>query len=406
MKPLLSLFLGLFLISASAQSQNEYLKDLISLRKILEKTVSYKHQIRGQALKEYDQLFEQLKADSGAVLGSQPYFYRLTQLFFPIQDNHLAFYQVDKFTKADDFPTFRGNLDSLSAVLQNKALDSVEGIYHYGEFYQLALYQSKPKEYIGVVINSKVPNWKDGEIAAYLYETRPHYFRGIYAHSKFKAYTFCPIEKYLNHSLVNSKFYSSFYNGIYSKTNQTVDHVNLPEKVKDFEFKSLSSTIQYLQIKHFSANTKDLNASQAFLNSIKDSITAKHLILDLRNNDGGSYKASNLYLKVLKHYVKKGQLYVLINNGTLSQGELFTLQLKTLPHVKILGQTSKGMLTYGSNYGKREKLQSQAFETYLTDMYGAKKFLPYENYGISPDIALTNSRDWIEQVLQYIRQQQ
>lgn len=406
MKPLLSLFFAFFLTSAHAQLQNEYVKDLISLRKVLEKTISYKHQIRGQALKEYNQLFEKLKADSGAVLGSHRYFYNLAQLFFPIQDNHLAFYQIDKFTKASDFPTFHGNLDSLSAALQTKSLDSVEGIYHYGGFYQLALFQSKPKEYIGVVVNSKTPIWKNGEIAAYLYETAPQYFRGIYLHSKFKNYTFCPVEKYQNHALVNSKFYSSFYDGIYTKENQTVNHVNLTEKAIDFQFKTINSTTQYLQIRHFSANPNALKASQAFLNSVKDSIHAQHLILDLRNNDGGSYKASNLYLKVLKAYAKKGQIYILINNGTLSQGEIFTLQLKALNHVQVLGQTSKGMLTYGSNYGKREKLQSQAFEVYLTDMYGAKKFLSYENYGISPDITLTNSSDWIEQAVQHIEQKQ
>jgi hypothetical protein len=80
------------------------------------------------------------------------------------------------------------------------------------------------------------------------------------------------------------------------------------------------------------------------------------------------------------------------------------LQLKALNHVKILGQTSKGMLTYGSNYGTRKKVESKACEIYVTDMYGAKRFLSYENQGISPNIALTNSGDWVEQVLQMILQ--
>lgn len=40
-------------------------------------------------------------------------------------------------------------------------------------------------------------------------------------------------------------------------------------------------------------------------------------------------------------------------------------------------------------------------EVNITNMFGAKKFLLYENYEISPDITLTNSRVWIEQAVQY-----
>ena len=96
-------------------------------------------------------------------------------------------------------------------------------------------------------------------------------------------------------------------------------------------------------------------------------------------------------------------MYVLINNGTLSQGEIFTLQLKQLQNVKTLGQTTKGMLTYGSNYGKREKLPSQSFEVYITDMKGDKRLIPYENYGINPDITLLDTKNWIEQTIEIIR---
>ena len=77
----------------------------------------------------------------------------------------------------------------------------------------------------------------------------------------------------------------------------------------------------------------------------------------------------------------------------MSQGEIFTLQVKELPNVKTLGQTAKGMLTYGSNYGKRVKLPGQAFEIYITDMKGNTKHLPYENYGVDSDIFLSDTKD-------------
>ena len=82
----------------------------------------------------------------------------------------------------------------------------------------------------------------------------------------------------------------------------------------------------------------------------------------MRNNEGGANKVLNKFLDLMERYNKNGRVFVLINNGTLSQGEIFTLQLKQFKNVITLGQTTKGMLAYGSNYGKREKLSSQSFE--------------------------------------------
>jgi C-terminal processing protease CtpA/Prc len=96
----------------------------------------------------------------------------------------------------------------------------------------------------------------------------------------------------------------------------------------------------------------------------------------------------------------------LINNGTLSQGEIFTLQLKELRNVTVLGQSSKGVLAYGSNYGIRKRLPSQSFEVYITDIWGTggKKLLPYESRGVAPDITLSPGRDWIAQTTEIIKQ--
>jgi C-terminal processing protease CtpA/Prc len=92
-----------------------------------------------------------------------------------------------------------------------------------------------------------------------------------------------------------------------------------------------------------------------------------------------------------------------MNNGTLSQGELFILRLRKLKQVKILGQTSKGMLTYGSNYDKRITLPSGQIEIYPTDMRGNARRLQYEDIGIQPDVYLHYTTDWIEQTLSYIQ---
>ena len=105
----------------------------------------------------------------------------------------------------------------------------------------------------------------------------------------------------------------------------------------------------------------------------------------------------------MKKYVNRGHLYVLLNNGTLSQAEIFTLKLKKFKNVTTLGQTTKGMLTYGSNYGKRERLPSGRVEIYPTDMNDNARLLQYEDYGINPDMILRDDSNWIEQVIEIIQ---
>ena len=115
-------FLQLFLLTiifftSQAQTNRTYKSDLIELQNILKNTPSYSDQIKGQSLISYNSLFEKLLSDTVKNASDYKYFYNLAQLFFPIRDNHLTFYQIANFPSATDFPTFKGNLDSLKSVL-------------------------------------------------------------------------------------------------------------------------------------------------------------------------------------------------------------------------------------------------------------------------------------------------
>jgi len=409
----------LLLISAKLNAQNRtYVEDLNALKLIVQKTASFKAQIRGEKLADYNKLYNRLLADSNNSTSSIAYFYNLSKMLFPIRDNHVGFYQlpnydyfrtkesIDSFVSSKlfgEYPTVAINIDSLILNLSTKSVDSIEGIYHYGKYYRVGVFKNNDKEYIGVILDSEINLWKKGQIAFYLYEADQHIYKAIYGHPYFKFFIFQPIEKYQNQSLVYSSFYGSFTQEVYSKKIKEVEYVNLPKQSQKFSFKNINDSIQYILIQTFQANSDISQISQRFYDSISNLLNKPYLILDLRNNEGGAEKEMNKYLKLLKNYTKKAQLLLLVNNGTLSQAEIFTLELKQLNNVTVLGQQTKGMLAYGSNYGKKQKLPSGNFEIYPTDMNNGTALLPYEDYGIKPDIILKADQDWIEQVVHFIK---
>jgi len=415
----IALFSVFFLITIVSNAQtNTYLTDLAALKSIVQKSASYKAQIKAYKQANYNALYDRLSLDTIGSTNSYSYFYNLAQFLFPLRDNHLRFYQlpnysnfktkqtIDSFIKSDDFldyPTCKINIDSLKIELAKKPLDSIEGIYHYDKFYTVGLFQNENNEYIGVILDSHVSLWVKGQIAIHLYEFAPNLYKAIYGHPQFRNFILHPIEKYQNQSLVNSYFYGSYSESVYSKQLRQFDYVNLPKGTSKFSLRNINDDIQYLLIQSFQANKATAKASQRFYDSIKSSLKASHLILDLRNNEGGAEKGMAKYFKLLKKYIKKGNLYVLLNNGTLSQAEIFALKLKQLKNVATIGQNTKGMLAYGSNYGKTERLPSGRFAIYPTDMNNGLKLLQYEDYGIKPDIILSDDEDWIQKVIEIIR---
>jgi hypothetical protein len=407
----------IFLTGLLKAQTNTYFEDLAALKSILQKTPSFKAQIKGKKRDNYINLFNRLSLASG--LNSYEYFYNLSQLLFPLRDNHLGFYQlpdynnfktketIDSFIVTKDFylyPTYEINIDSLKIELAKKPADSIEGIYHYDKFYSVGLFRSGDREYIGVVLDSNIKLWQTGQIAIHLYEYIPNHYKAIYGHPLYKSFLLQTNEKYEHQSLVNSYFSGSYSQSIYTKELGHVDYINLPTNFSKFELRTINNNIQYLRIKTFQADKENMLLSQNFYDSIKTSLNTPYLILDLRNNEGGAKKEMKKYFSLLKKFAKNGHLYILLNNGTLSQAEIFTLKLQRLKNVTTVGQTTKGMLTYGSNYGKRVKLPSGKFEIYPTDMKGSTKLLQYEDYGLKPSIILKGNRNWIEQVTEIIKE--
>jgi hypothetical protein len=396
----------------TAAQTNLYQQDLEALKSSLEKTYSFREQIKGEKATAYHALYTQLLRDSGHAVNSFSYFYNLGQLLFPLKDNHLGFYQVvnykmfsdksslDSFVASPglcDHPKVQLDIDSLKAILNSKPADSIEGIYHYDSYFSVGLYREASGELTGIVVDTKVPNWINGQLAIKLYPYAQGIYKAIYAHPVTRGFILENNEKFRNETLINSKFYASFAETVYSKTQNKTDHVNLSSGLR-FQFRKLNADIDYLLIRSFQNNKITKSETEELYSRIKDSLTAPNLVLDLRNNEGGAEGMGDQLYQRIRSYSKKGKVWILMNNGTLSQAEIQILRLIKLPNVKTVGQPTKGMLTYGSNYGKRVRLPSRRFECYPTDMRGTEEHLRYEDIGIQPDVLLNNQRDWLEQV--------
>lgn len=401
----------------SAQTYH-YQADIQELKTVLQKTKSFKSQIRGSKKKAYDNMVNRLLADTVTDVNSYHYFHNLAQLLMPLRDNHLSFYQVanfnvyrskasiDSFVQTSSFyqhPAYALDIDSLQQALALKPATGVEGIYHYGKYYQMGLFKTGDKTYAGVILQSILNFWVKGQVAVYLYEQKPGQYKAIYAHPYTKNFMLYTIEKYDHQSLVNSFFNGSFYKGVYAKKLTDTSYVTLPPGTARFSMKNISDNIQYIAIRTFQRNKFATTASKNFYDSVNGKLVAPALIVDLRDHEGGADSEMKKYVKLMRRYAKKGKIYVMINNGTLSQGEIFLLKLKKMKNVTVLGQTTKGMLMYGSNYGETIKLSGNKFAVYPTDMKGPRRLLKYEDNGVQPDIYLSPDSDWVEQVKAVIK---
>src|SRR5688572_7192806 len=126
MKLLLSLAFCISFFTVLAQS-NSYLEDLAALKAIVQKTPSFRDQVKGEKLNAYNETYARLAADTVSDPRNFEYFYNLSQLLFPLRDNHIGFYQLP--AQDNDYPKYDINIDSLKKVLSEKPADSIEGIY-------------------------------------------------------------------------------------------------------------------------------------------------------------------------------------------------------------------------------------------------------------------------------------
>jgi hypothetical protein len=405
------LLILLFLQHLSFAQTTRFRQEVNSLDSLLRKTKSYKQQIKGARKQLYQQKKAELLESPDTTFAWQR-FLLLTELLDLVKDNHLGFYQrvnyqlfktreqIDSLNAVGyfrDLASVNWDLDSLKHELAGKSKGDVEGIFHYGEDFNLGILKTGEQQYMGVVLESSTPYVKPGYIMAWLKEKENNRFSAIYLHPVTKHFNYYATERYANQQLLYSKLYPINYTGIYTKELNPPDYCNLPDTASPFVLSEPMPSVQYVRVSSFSNNGKLKQQSDSLYQLLTRSKPQPYTIFDLRNNTGGAASMAKLYIKWIRQVRKKSHVVILINAYTLSQGEITAHRLSRLKGVVLAGQSTKGMLAYGSNYGRHIPIAGGEFVFYPTDMRTPGMF-KFEDIGIKPDIELSNQYDWLKQV--------
>jgi len=400
----LSIILLFIINSVSSQSKTCDCKtDLDFLVEKMKRMPSYKKQIKGDKKADFENTYQELVSKMKQPLPIEDCYKLLLKQTLLVNDSHFSLgyknailsndvlkdsLKLNVFKLSEAFtnhPKTDKDLAELKQNLEAKPIDAIEGIYNYRKLQKIGVHYSEDKkELIGVLLENTLSQWEIGDIIFYATRTNGNKYNLYYYHPDTRKPGFVK-----SISLENGRLWG------YKKEGNSLNFELPIEEQSDWEFKTINDDTQYIYLGTFGNREKKKHKS--FFNDIENKLTAKNIIVDLRSNRGGNQKFSDPYLKLLK----SKNVYVLTNCFTGSNGEQFTYKLKQLKNAKHLGQTTRGIIAYGMNYGYKFNTPSGYFKLTPTDM-NFHQFYEYEGKGVAPDIKLDFESDWIEQTLAII----
>lgn len=389
-------------LSFGQNPQTDFSRDLDFVYENLKNTTSYKTQKSKQ--KNVTVKYNELKKQTSNLSIIESYI-KLYELVDEITDYHNDIYGntesfssdklkdeafVKKIKTSSDYsfyPKTKMNLDSLETELSKRKFDDYEGIYYHQNYFKIAVVKRPDNRFEGIILETKIPIWERGETMLYLLPKQDNRFRlitGTFMHKKL----FSTIDCFVNGEFKLLKW---------QKKIPEINYYNANFPDQKFVFKNLNDNFTYVKLGSFNSSNKGIEEATKFYDEISEKLTTKNLIVDLRNNNGGGDKSSTQFYKLFKKF--KGKIYVLVNFYTVSNAEQFAIKMKELKNVVILGDITRGMITYGRNYDKDKETPSQNFRIYFSDLKDNwKQYLKYEEMGLKPEIYLTSDKDWIEQI--------
>lgn len=149
----------------------------------------------------------------------------------------------------------------------------------------------------------------------------------------------------------------------------------------------------------------DREKYQYGVNTKKDSIKAEHRMKKLKENIG-KFETSN-FIKVKMHarYKLPGKVYIITNKNNASSAEGFILTAKQSSKVKIVGEYTAGVMSYGD----WRKLEIPDFPAWISITQKKMSFydsIDFETIGLKPDVILDqeDQSNWKNLTLNLIEQ--
>lgn len=366
----------------SQEKNCDCINELHNMSKLIENAKSYKTQIK-KANKDSD--FKEWKEEIKGEIANDSlsnYFcvgYLQKYISF-INDRHNQVYFVpDKISS--NVPTYSKAIDT---TLKSK--DKVSGIYYAGSD-KILVQKENDSTWFGITIKSDSQEWTEGKIRMKIKKT---------AKEKFEIFEYSQNGLLLyqkNIEILDGRIHSTFWN----KENKYFFNKNHQD---NFTYQSINPDFDYIGIKTLSRTNTLIEEANDFYGNTLNKLTKENLIIDLRNNGGGSINQAKPLIKSLKRNKDIQKIYVLINFKTASSAELSALALKEDKRIILVGENSKGMVEYG--YGNKSfstKTDCAEFKVVLSTKHEDSKLGKYEYVGIRPDIELNNKSDWVEQTI-------
>ena len=264
--------------------------------------------------------------------------------------------------------------------------DSISGIY-FGGVDKILIKQDTNNTWLGISLESNASKWEKGKIRLVIKKTKNNIFE-IFEYFQ-NGYLFYQKDV----KIQNGRIQSTFWN----KQNKYFFNQN---HLQNFTYKTINSSFDYIGIKTLKRTKSLMGEVDNFLNQNLRNLTKPNLIIDLRNNGGGSIKQAEKLLESLKNNENIKHIYIIINFKTASAAELVTLKLKEDKRTIIVGENSKGMVEYGHGNKSYSAISNcSKFAIDLSTEQTNKKLSIYECVGVKPDYNLNNESDWIEQII-------
>lgn len=384
-------------------SKEDFLRDLDFIYQNLKESASFKTQKNKH--EQVEQKYQEIKNNASNIYYVIDACEELNALIDVVLDYHNSLFTNTNYYSLKDledkskletlsqqtvgfYPFSTSNLDTLQERLRKNLADSIEGVYYVQGIVKIGVVKRKSK-YLGIVLESQSPSWKTGEVMAYIIPQ---------GNNNFKILSGTVSGKQLGQT--NDYYIDGFFPGRnWSKDTHQGRYYFPNQNLPLYFHEKINDKTDYLRIGSFQLS--ELSNALKFYEKLKQKNIPENLIVDLRNNYGGNDKSSNLLLKLLKKY--KGRAIILTNYSTVSNAEQFALKARKLSNVTIMGDRTRGVLTYGINYPPKLVSPSGLFKISFTDLKDHwKTLLKYEGKGIIPDKYLVHDKSWIEQVIEML----